>query len=365
MGKIVQVTSPSMPPFEEFVEEIRSLWDSRWLTHNGPKHKLLTQRVAEYLNVPNICLYTNGHMALEMALEALNLKGEVITTPYTFASTTHAIVRRGLKPRFCDINPETFNIDADKIETLITKNTCAILPVHVYGIPCDTKSIDEIAKRYRLKVIYDAAHAFGVRVNGRGIGCFGDMSMFSFHATKVFHTVEGGALAYSDENLTPLLMELKQFGTFGREDAVISGSNAKMTEMSAAMGLCNLRHIDEEIEKRRKVFYRYLEHLEGVAGIRLLSHKPNVQHNWAYFPVVFDGFKKDRETVMVDLNKEGIIPRRYFYPITSQFECYRGVLDIESTPVAEFIASHVLTLPLYADMDLNDVDRVCSIILKK
>lgn len=363
MNKRIQVTSPSMPPFEEYTAEIRDLWDSGWLTHNGPKHNLLMQQLCEYLNVPNTTLFANGHLALETAIEALALTGEVITTPYTFASTTHAIVRKGLTPKFCDIDPETFNINADCIESLITEKTSVIVPVHVYGKPCDTEKIADIAKRYGLKVIYDAAHAFGVKVGERGIGDYGDISMFSFHATKVFNTVEGGALTYSDSSLSPQLDQLKQFGLAGREDATVAGTNAKMTEVNAAMGLCNLRHIDEEIEKRRTVVQRYFERLQGVAGIKLPEYKPNIKHNYAYFAVVFDGYKKNRDEIFALLKEDNIFARKYFYPLTNNFECYQGRFNPELTPVAKYIADRVLTLPLYANLELDDVDRICSIIL--
>lgn len=364
MEKKVSVTSPSMPPFDEFVEEIRDLWHSRWLTHNGPKHNLLMERLQSYLNVQNVCLFANGHLALEMAFEALGLTGEVITTPFTFASTTHAIVRRGLVPRFCDIDPYTFNMDPDKIEALITEKTTAIVPVHVYGTPCDVQRIGEIAERYGLKVIYDAAHAFGVSINGKGIGSFGDMTMFSFHATKVFHTVEGGALSYSNAALTPRLAQLKQFGLVGTEDAVAVGTNAKMTEINAAMGLCNLNHIDEQIEKRHIIAKRYMEHLKGLEGIRILHPNENVRHNWAYFPVIFENYRKDRKMIIEQLNVNGIFPRKYFYPLTSDFVCYNEFFDKTDTPIARYAADRVLALPMYADLSIEDVDKICSIIIE-
>lgn len=364
MNDNIQVTSPSLPPLEEFIEEIREIWETHRLTNNGPKHNLLAQRLCDYLGVPRLSLFANGHLALEAALEALGLQGEVITTPFTYASTTHAIVRRGLTPRFCDIDEETFNLNPDGIEALITGRTSAILPVHVYGTPCDTEKIEEIARRHGLPVIYDAAHAFGVRVGGRGIGSCGDISMFSFHATKVFNTFEGGGLAFADEKLEAQLLQIKQFGAVGQDDAVVAGTNAKMTEISAAMGLCNLRHTDEQIGKRERIARRYLGWLDGVPGIRMVRPRPDVRQNYAYFPVVFDGFRKGRDEICESLQQNGIYPRKYFYPLTSKFVCYKGRLDPGSTPVAEHIADRVLTLPMYADLPLEAVDTICKIILE-
>ena len=260
----INVTRSSMPPFEEYTEEIKDIWQSHWLTNMGVKHQKLQAELKEYLGVENIELLTNGHMALELSLQALNLQGEVITTPFTFASTTHAIVRNGLKPVFCDINPVDFTIDVNKIEALITDKTCAIMPVHVYGNICDVETIEKIAQKYELKVIYDAAHAFGVKYKGKGAGCFGDVSCFSFHATKVFNTIEGGAACFKDKDFGLDLYRLKNFGIRGPEKVDAVGANAKMNEFCAAMGLCNLKHIDEEIAKRKVVVDRYREILGDV-----------------------------------------------------------------------------------------------------
>lgn len=356
-----------MPSMEEYIEEIRSIWDSHWLTNMGEKHKALQAELQKYMGVPAVELLTNGHMALELSLQAMNLQGEVITTPFTFASTTHAIVRNGLEPVFCDIDPETYTMDVTQIERLITDRTCAILPVHVYGNVCNIEEIERIAHKYELKVLYDAAHTFGETYKGQGIGNFGDASCFSFHATKVFNTIEGGAVCYRDPDMGRRLYELKNFGIHGPEEVDAVGANAKMNEFCAAMGLCNLRHVDEEIAKRRAVVERYREHLEGVDGLRLNAQQPEVRSNYAYFPVVFDEnlFGASRNEVMDALAQNGIGARKYFYPLTNTFECFHGKYDVDATPVALHVAKRVLTLPLYADLSMEDVDRICKIVLEQ
>lgn len=361
------VTRSSMPSMEEYIEEIRSIWDSHWLTNMGEKHKALQAELQKYMGVPAVELLTNGHMALELSLQAMNLQGEVITTPFTFASTTHAIVRNGLEPVFCDIDPETYTMDVTQIERLITDRTCAILPVHVYGNICNIEEIERIAHKYGLKVLYDAAHTFGETYKGQGIGNFGDASCFSFHATKVFNTIEGGAVCYRDPDMGRRLYELKNFGIHGPEEVDAVGANAKMNEFCAAMGLCNLRHVDEEIAKRRAVVERYREHLEGVDGLRLNVQQPEVRSNYAYFPVVFDEnlFGASRNEVMDALAQNGIGARKYFYPLTNTFECFHGKYDVDATPVALHVAKRVLTLPLYADLSMEDVDRICKIVLEQ
>lgn len=358
----IQVTQSSMPHFEEYIQEIKDLWESKWLTNNGAKHQKLESNLVDYLKVDNLTLFTNGHLALEIILDSLNLSGEVITTPFTFVSTTNAIVRNGLTPVFCDINPEDYTIDVEKLESLITEKTVAIVPVHVYGNVCDVEKIDQIAKTHSLKVIYDAAHTLGVTVNGQGIGTFGDASMFSFHATKVFNTIEGGAVTYQDASLGQKLNELKNFGISGPESVKYAGGNAKMNEFQAAMGICNLRHVDEEIEKRRKVVERYTANLSGIKGIKLSLKQEGVKSNYAYFPVVFEGYYKSRDEVFEQLQNENIIARKYFYPLVNEFDCYKDQYDVKDTPVAKNIAEHVLTLPLYADLSFEDVDRICEII---
>uniref|UniRef100_UPI004025750C DegT/DnrJ/EryC1/StrS family aminotransferase n=1 Tax=Faecalibacterium sp. TaxID=1971605 RepID=UPI004025750C len=363
----ILVTRSSMPSMEEYIEEIRSIWDSHWLTNMGEKHKALQAELQKYMGVPAVELLTNGHMALELSLQAMNLQGEVITTPFTFASTTHAIVRNGLEPVFCDIDPETYTMDVTQIERLITDRTCAILPVHVYGNICNIEEIERIAHKYGLKVLYDAAHTFGETYKGQGIGNFGDASCFSFHATKVFNTIEGGAVCYRDPDMGRRLYELKNFGIHGPEEVDAVGANAKMNEFCAAMGLCNLRHVDEEIAKRRAVVERYREHLEGVDGLRLNVQQPEVRSNYAYFPVVFDEnlFGASRNEVMDALAQNGIGARKYFYPLTNTFECFHGKYDVDATPVALHVAKRVLTLPLYADLSMEEVDRICKIVLEQ
>lgn len=362
MNRKIQVTRSSIPDFEEYVEEIKDIWETRWLTNMGVKHKQLESELTDYLGVPNIVLFTNGHLALECAISALKVKGEVITTPFTFASTTHAIVRNGLEPVFCDINADDYTIDVEKIESLITEKTSAIIPVHVYGNVCNVKKIEKIAKKHGLKVIYDAAHTFGVSVNGVGVGNFGDISMFSFHATKVFNTIEGGALTFKDTQLKKVLNGLKNFGITGPESVEYIGGNAKMNEFQAAMGLCNLRYVDDEIKKRQKVVERYISNIEGVKGIKLVKPQLGVKSNYAYFPVVFDGYKKSRDEVYNELKEENIFARKYFYPLTSSFACYAGRFNPDDIPVAKYVAERVLTLPVYADLDLDNVDRICKII---
>ena len=360
----INVAQSSMPDMEEYIEEIKGLWKTRWLTNMGIKHKTLESRLVDYLKVENLTLFTNGHLALEAAIEAMNLTGEVITTPFTFASTTHAIVRNGLTPVFCDINRDDYTIDVYKIENLITEKTSAIIPVHVYGNVCNVKAIDAITQKYNLKVIYDAAHTFGVTVDGQGIGTFGDASMFSFHATKVFHTIEGGAVTYKDPSLKPKLDSIKNFGISDPETVEHVGGNAKMNEFQAAMGICNLRHVDSEIAKRKTVVERYISNLIDIEGIKLSGVQDGIKSNYAYFPLVFDGYKKTRDEVFDELKSHSIFARKYFYPLTNSFECYKNQFNENDTPVAKHIAERVLTLPLYAELDLEEVDKICEFIIK-
>ena len=367
----ILVTRSSMPDYQEYCDEIASLWESHWLTNQGAKHKELETLLQEYLGVPYISLFVNGHNALECTIEALGLgadgRDEVITTPYTFASTTHAIVRCGLTPVFCDIRPEDYTIDPAKIEALITSRTCAFLPVHVYGNLCDVDAIAAIAKKHGLKVIYDAAHAFGVERDGVGAGNFGDAAMFSFHATKVFNTIEGGGVAYSDDSFTKKLSQWRNFGIAGQETCKYVGGNSKMNEFAAAMGICNLRHVDEEITKRKRVAERYWELLENVPGVRIFKPCSGIRHNYAYMPVVFDPaeFGATRDDVFDALAEVGVGARKYFYPLTSDFQCYEGRFAPGSiaTPIAYEAASRVLTLPMYADLALEDVDRICKAVI--
>ena len=363
--KRILVTQTSMPPYEEYINEIKDIWDSHWLTNMGPKHNLLQEKLKEYCGVDNISLFTNGHNALELCLQAMNLSGEVITTPFTFASTTHAIVRNGLTPVFCDVNPIDYTMDVTKIEDLITDKTTAIVPVHVYGHVCNVEEIERIAKKYGLKVIYDAAHVFGVRYKGKGIANFGDASMFSFHATKVYHTIEGGAVCYHDPELGHELYKLRDFGIKDAETIDGVGSNAKMNEFVAAMGLCTLRHVDEEIAKRKAVAECYRKYLSGIDGIQLPPIQENVQPNYAYFPIVVHEkvFGATRNEIFAKLAENNIHARKYFYPLTNAFDAYHGRFDPNLTPVALHISKRVLTIPLYAELALEDVKRICDIIV--
>ena len=363
LNERINVTRSSMPSFEEYCERIKPIFESRWLTNAGPIHNEFQSKVKDYLGAENISLFTNGHLALCIALRSLGLTGEVITTPFTFASTTHAIVDCGLTPVFCDVNPETYTIDADKIESLITEKTSAIMPVHVYGNVCDVEKIEAIAKKHNLKVIYDAAHVFGVKIGDRGIGTYGDVSMFSFHATKVFHTIEGGCVTYNDASLESKIASIRNFGITSPESVDMTGTNAKMNEFQAAMGLCNLEHIDEELEKRAFAEECYRKRLSGIEGIKLSPVQSGVKHNHAYFPVVFDGYKYNRDEVADKLMAENIFARKYFYPITNEFSCYKDKFRGE-TPIAKKISENVLTLPMYAGLTEENVNRICDIILK-
>lgn len=365
LNEKILVTRSSMPDFEEYCEEIRDIWDTRWLTNMGSKHRKLQEELKNYLGVEKLDLLTNGHMALELSMQALGLTGEVITTPFTFASTTHAIVRNGLTPVFCDIDPENFTIDTSKLEALVTEKTSAIVPVHVYGNVCNIEEIQRIADKYGLKVIYDAAHTFGETYKGRGIGSYGDVSCFSFHATKVYNTVEGGAVCFKDQAFGDAIYDLKNFGIHGPEKVESVGANAKMNEFCAAMGICNLRHVDAEIEKRRAVTERYHERLDSVKGIRLNKVGKDVKPNYAYLPAVFDAeqFGCDRDRVFAVLAENNILARKYFYPLTNTFDCFAGRFDPNDTPVALSISKSVLTLPLYADLTTEQVDRICDIII--
>ncbi len=367
MNDRILVTRSSMPTLEEYMNEIEDIWRTHWLTNMGSKHKRLQGELTKYLGVEKVDLFTNGHMALELSLQAMNLPrgSEVITTPFTFASTTHAIVRNGLNPVFCDINEDDFTMDVSKIEALITDNTSAIMPVHVYGNICNVEEIDRIARKYGLKVIYDAAHTFGVRYKGQGIGSFGDVSCFSFHATKVFNSIEGGAACFRDDDFGLELYRLKNFGIRGPETVDGVGANAKMNEFCAAMGLCNLKHVDEEISKRKCVVERYNSHLINIDGIHINQQQDDVLSNYAYYPVVFDEkvFGLSRNDVFNVLEENGIGARKYFYPLTSSFDCFHGKYNSNQTPVALHISKRVLTLPLYSELLLKDVDRICKIIL--
>lgn len=367
MKENIFVTRPSMPLWEEYAERIKPLWESHWLTNMGELHNSLEQELKEYLQVEGISLMVNGHMSLELALAAMKLPqgAEVITTPFTFISTTHAIVRSGLEPVFCDIKSADYTIDEDKIEPLITERTAAIVPVHVYGSICNIEEINQLAERHGLKVVYDAAHAFGSTYKGKGIGSFGDASVFSFHATKVFNTIEGGAVTFNDPDLYTTLYNLKNFGIRSEEVVAEVGANAKMNEFAAAMGLCNLHHIGEEIEKRKKVVERYRELLMPVEGIYLLQGQADVKPNYAYFPIRIDEkiFGKSRDEVYEGLKEQGIYSRKYFYPLTSDQLCFGDQYAGASLEMARTISKQILVLPLYADLQISQVEEIVKVIL--
>lgn len=363
MGERINVTMSSMPPFEEYVEEIRSLWESRWLSNRGKKSIEFEAALREYLGVPNVWLFANGHVALEVAIQALHLKGEVITTPYTHCSTTHAIVRNGLEPVFCDVRESDYTINPELIEGLVTEETCAIVATHVYGFLCDVEAIEAIAKKHGLKVIYDAAHAFGVTLNGKGAGTFGDCAMFSAHATKVFHTIEGGIVAYNDAGMFNELQYLVNFGFTSHETIDYVGTNARMNEFEAAMGLCNLRHLNDDIARRKVAGARYFERLEGKPGIRLFDVPEGLEWNYAYFPVVFDG-SLDRDVVKAALEVENIFARKYFYPSMDEAACYVEQHKSDSLEVSHWASRHVLTLPMSSELTVEQVDRICDSILR-
>ena len=357
------VTKPSMPDYEEYCQEIKSLWDTRILTNMASKHNELENKLAAYLKVAGVSLYTNGHLALETAISSLKLTGEVITTPFTFVSTTNAIARNGLKPVFCDINLEDYTIDVNKIEELITPKTSAIIPVHVYGTICNVDEIQKIAKKHNLKVIYDAAHAFGEFYNGQGVGNFGDLSIFSFHATKVYNTVEGGCITYNGNEQTKKdFTYFKDFGISDSEHVVSKSGNAKMDEFRAAIGICNLRHVDEEIAKRKHVYDLYSSRLSKINGLKIRKIQDNVVSNYAYYPILLDGYKYSRDQLCNKLADSGVYSRKYFYPLTSKFEALKEFAT-NNTPNAEFVSDRILCLPMYADLTDEDISYICDYIL--
>ncbi len=360
MNKKVFVTKAYLPPRAEFDKYLDKIWDSAWLTNMGNLHEELKEKLRVYLDVPQMDLFVNGHLALETCIQAYDFpKGaEVITTPFSFASTTHAIVRQGLKPVFCDIRESDCTLDPDKIEELITERTVAIVPVHVYGNIADVDRIKEIAEKHGLKVIYDAAHAFGEKFKGVGVGNFGDASMFSFHATKVFNTIEGGAIAFKkDGEFSSALLQLKNFGILGPEHVNYVGGNAKMNEFQAAMGLCNLKHIDEIIALRKNIDALYRNKLAN-AGVTFLKRKQEIEYNYSYMPVLVDA----RNEVFDKLAANNIYARKYFYPCINAYDCYKDMYDPDETPVARDISHRILTLPIYPDLEHDTVDGICRII---
>ena len=366
MDECINVTRAVLPEMDEYIDEIKSIWTNHWLTNMGEKHNELKEILKEFLEVDNLDLLVNGHMALELAMQALNLTGEIITTPFTFASTTHAIVRNNLTPVFCDIKADDFTIDVSKIEALVTDKTSAIVPVHVYGNICDIDGIQSIADKYGLKVIYDAAHAFGEKRNGINVASFGDASCFSFHATKVFNTIEGGAVSFKSKETGERLYKLKNFGIKNEDTVDGIGANAKMNEFCAAMGICNMRHLKETISKRKKLTEEYNIRLCDTPGIRINRIESEVESNYSYYPIVIDEkeFGFTRNEVIDELKKENIVARKYFYPLTSSFECYNRRFNELKTPIALWISKRVITLPLYPDLTVSEVDKICNVIIK-
>lgn len=360
----INVTKAFLPPIEEYIEMIKPIWNNHILTNMGPIHDEFQLQIRDFLKVPYCLLYSCGHMSLEMMIKAMDLKGEVITTPYTFVSTTHAIVRNNLKPVFCDIK-EDFTIDENKIEELITDKTSAIVAVHVYGNPCNIVAIDKIAKKYGLKVIYDGAHAFGVEIDNVGIGNFGDGCIFSFHATKPFNCIEGGATVFNNLDIGYKLYKLKNFGIVNEETVESIGANCKLNEFQAAMGLCNLKYYNDILEKRKELVSLYRQQLCNVPGISIQKEKENIKYNYAYFPIVIDKerFKSSRDDIYNRLKEHNIYPRKYFYPITTELECYKEKFDSSKTPIALKTSKEVLTLPLYYDLTKDDIHKICNIIL--
>lgn len=361
----ILVTQSSMPTYEEYIEAIKPLWDSHWITNMGKYHKELEAQLKTYLKVPQISLMVNGHMALEMAIQAMDFPegAEVITTPFTFISTTHAIVRNRLKPVFCDVKLSDGTIDETKIEDLITENTVAIVPVHVYGNICNIEEIQRIADKYSLKVIYDAAHAFGVTYKGKGIGSYGDASVFSFHATKVFNTIEGGAVTFSDPKFYDKLYNLKNFGIRGEELVVSVGANAKMNEFAAIMGLCNLKHIDAVIQERKIRYEKYKELLKDVPGIRFFEDKSDCEKNYAYFPIrVEETYGITRNELYDRLREHNIYARKYFYPLTSDQACFKNKYKKVDLSNARKLSEEVLALPFYEKLEFEKIKEIAELI---
>ncbi len=365
--KTLTVTSPLLPDLEEFHALLKEIWESRWITNNGSFHRTLEKELAAYLNVPCISLFTNGTLPLITALQALRITGEVITTPYSFVATTHALWWNGIKPVFVDIDPVTGNLDPERIEAAITPRTTAIMPVHVYGQPCDTERIHSIANQYGLKVIYDAAHAFGVQVEGKSVLNAGDISTLSFHATKVYNTIEGGAMVMQDEEMKQRIDYLKNFGFAGETEVVGPGINSKMDEMRSAYGLLNLRQVDAAIEARRLVALRYREALQNVPGIRVLQDIPGVRHNHAYFPIFIDAeaYGMSRDALYDRMKEHQVLGRRYFYPLISTFSTYRGLESAapSNLPNAHKMADSVICLPMHHNLSEAEVDRIVKLVL--
>lgn len=365
---IIKVTSPLLPPLEEFIPYLEDIWKRKWITNNGHYHQELEKALCEYLKVPYLSLFTNGTLPIMVALQALSITGEVITTPYSFVATTHSLWWNHIKPVFVDIDPRTGNIDPDKIEAAITPKTTAIMPVHVYGNPCDTEKIKHIADKYGLKVIYDAAHAFGVEMNGKSILTEGDLSTLSFHATKTYNTIEGGALICHDAETKKRIDYLKNFGFAGETKVIAPGINGKIDEVRSAYGLVALKHVDRAITIRKQIAEKYRELLNSIKGISFLTEIPGVSYNYSYFPIFVDPneYEMSRDELYEKLKQNNILSRRYFYPLISEFSTYKGLpsSSIDNLPIANKIANSVICLPIHTDLSLKSVERICSIIVK-
>lgn len=364
--KLITVTSPLIPPLNEFLPYLEDIWKRKWITNNGYYHQELEKALCDYLGVKYISLFTNGTLALITALQALRITGEVITTPYSFVATTHSLWWNGIKPIFVDVDPVYFNLDPEKIEAAITPKTTAIMPVHVYGNPCNTQKIQEIADKYGLRIIYDAAHAFSVKQNGESILNYGDLSILSFHATKTYSTIEGGAIVCHDEKMKKRIDYLKNFGFAGETTVVAPGINAKMDEIRAAYGLLGLKYIDKAIEKRHQITIRYREALKKKPGISFINDMISVDHNYSYFPIFVNEkeYGVSRDTLYQRLKDANIYGRRYFYPLISDFSTYRGLesAKYENLPIAHMVADRVICLPLHHLLDDQDLDRILRII---
>ena len=370
-NKPIYITRPILPDIKEFGGKLKEIWASQWLTNNGHQHDLLEKELASVLGVKNISLFNNGTIALIVACQSLRLSGEVITTPFTFPATPHVLTWNNIKPVFCDIDPITMNIDADKIESMITPKTTAILGVHVFGIPCDVDKIQKMADRHGLKVVYDAAHAFGTEIKGKGIGTYGDLTMFSFHATKLFHTAEGGALASGSSERKKEIDFLKNFGIKNEEEVVMPGINGKMNELQAALGLLNLKHVDAERAKRKKIFKTYGALLKNIDGLTLPKETEDVTNSGQYYVIKIDErkFGRSRDQAHDKLKEYNVFTRKYFYPLCSDYPCYKNLVSSSpaSLPIAQKISKETLALPFYGALSINDIERICNMIkgLKK
>jgi len=364
--KPIYVTRPFLPRLEDFCESLKEIWENRWLTNNGPVVKRFAKQLSSYFETDNLCLFNNGTLALQIALQGLEISGEVITTPFTFVATTHALFWNKIRPVFVDIEPDYYTLDPKKVEAAITPWTTAILAVHVYGHTCRLNTLADIARRHKLMLIYDAAHAFGVKVGGKSIAHFGDLSMFSFHATKLYHSIEGGMLTFKDSGIKQKFDYLKNFGFENEVEVVMPGTNAKMNEFQALMGEMILVHIDRLISQRKKLYEQYRELLLNVPGIRLTTRLPaDVEYNYAYMPIEVDekDFGVSRDRLYKELKKFNVFTRRYYYPLLCDFSCYRAITVNDSLSVARLVASRILTLPIYSDLSSDDVQRICDIII--